>query len=132
MEHDLLQSEKGIFECATLNSTKCNSVSIVYSITHRCWHPTSVIVSFLFSHTHLLLQKKRDILDTKLWKFSYTNPHSSWDLLEHRCITWEIILRPLWSLTSCNLELKENIMTCLCMYSVHVQIEEPHLTKYLQ
>ena len=49
MEHDLLQSEKGILEYATLNSTKCNSVSIVHvhSITHS-WHPTSVIVSFHF------------------------------------------------------------------------------------
>lgn len=58
MEHDLLQSEKGIFECATLNSAKCNSVSIVYSITHRCWHPTSVIVSFLFFSYSSLTPKK--------------------------------------------------------------------------
>ena len=40
---------------------------------------------------------------------------------------WEIILRPLRSLTSCNLEFKVNIMTCLCMYSVHIQIQEPIL-----
>lgn len=47
MEHDLLQSEKGIFECATLNSTECNSVCIVHSITHCCWHPTVIVFFFL-------------------------------------------------------------------------------------
>lgn len=60
MEHDLLQSEKGIFEYATLNSTKCNSVSIVHSITHR-WHPTFVIVSFhFFSYSSLTPMRGRE------------------------------------------------------------------------
>ena len=46
-----------------------------------------------------------------------TYPHSSWDLLEHRCTMCEIILRPSRSLTSCNLELKVNII----MYKLRVR-----------